>query len=367
MNTIPVYLDANASEPVRQSVMKAMIQTLQVTGNPSSVHTMGRQCYHLIEDAREILVACFGGDVQNCIFTSGGTEADILAVHGQKQDRPLWVGATEHPAIMQLDIPKTILPVDNQGIIALDFLEDALKQTAKPPLVCIMLANNETGVINPIQQVAELCHQYGALLHVDAVQGAGRFPIRLERLGADSMAVSAHKMGGPKGVGALLLAASGGRGGKRIEPLFIGGGQEQGRRGGTPGLSAIVGMAEAAKEACAQDRTQILTLRNKLEIEIKKIGAIICGDGAERVDNTSYIAFSGISAQRQLMALDLAGFCVSTGSACSSGKVASSYVLSAMGMKDLAGNAIRVSLPWNVQEQDINSFIEAYRKHIGKI
>lgn len=360
----PVYLDANASEPVRDSVISEMMKALQVTGNPSSVHAMGRRCYHMIEDAREVIADHFGGDVQNCIFTSGGTEADILAIYGQRQERPLWVGATEHPAISQVDLPKKVLPVTQDGIIDLENLEQKLKQAEIPPLVCLMLANSETGVLHPIEQAAKLCHEYGALLHVDAVQAAGRVPIHLEKLGADSLAISAHKMGGPKGVGALLLAAGNIRGAKRLDPVFVGGGQEQGRRGGTQALPIIVGMAEAVRVSHLQDRIPILAMRNAIEAEAKKKGAIICGESAERLDNTSCIAFEGVAAQKQLMALDMAGFCVSTGSACSSGKVGKSPVLSAMGLEHLAGYSIRVSLPWNVTTQEVNRFIEAYSRVI---
>lgn len=361
----PVYLDANASEPVRESVVSEMVKALQVTGNPSSVHAMGRQCYHMIEDAREVIANHFGGDVQNCIFTSGGTEADILAVYGQKQERPLWVGATEHPAISQIDFSKVILPVTNEGIINLEILEQKLKQAEIPPLVCLMLANSETGVLHPIEQVAKLCHEYGALLHVDAVQAAGRVPIHLEKMGADSLAISAHKMGGPKGVGALLLSAGNIRGAKRLDPVFVGGGQEQGRRGGTQALPVIVGMAEAVRVSYLQDRKPISAMRHAIELAVKKKGAIICGEGAERLDNTSCIAFEGIAAQRQLMALDMAGFCVSTGSACSSGKVGKSPVLTAMGLEHLAGYSIRVSLPWNITEQEVERFIDTYYRVVG--
>lgn len=360
----PVYLDANASEPVRDSVLSEMVKALQITGNPSSVHAMGRRCYHMIEDAREIIADHFGGDVQNCIFTSGGTEADILAINGQIQERPLWIGATEHPAISQIDLPKAILPVTKEGVIDLAVLEQNLQQAETPPLVCLMLANSETGVIHPIEQAAQLCHEYGALLHVDGVQAAGRMNIDLSTIGADSLAISAHKMGGPKGVGALLLAAGNIRGAKRLEPLFVGGGQEQGRRGGTQALPMIAGMAEAVRASYIQDRRIIIELRHIIETAAKQKGAVVCGEHAQRLDNTSCLAFEGISAQRQLMALDMAGFCVSTGSACSSGKVGKSPVLTAMGLEHLAGHSIRVSLPWNITETEAEQFIDAYCRMI---
>lgn len=222
-----------------------------------------------------------------------------------------------------------------------------------------MLANNETGVIHPIQKVSELCNTYGALLHVDAVQAAGRIPVKLMELKVDSLAISAHKMGGPKGSGALLLAPQG-RNAKKINPLLIGGGQEQGRRGGTPSVATHIGMAAAIKDAYYEDRSHILSMRNFLEKEVKHAGASICGEQAERIDNTSSLAYRGISAQKQFMALDMAGFCVSTGSACSSGKLVRSPVLVAMGLDSLADCTIRVSLPWNVKQQDVESFVDTY-------
>lgn len=366
----PVYLDANASEPVRPSVMAVMMEVLQHSGNPSSVHRLGRKLYHMVEDAREYLADCFGGSVQDCIFTSGGTEADVLAVYGQIEGngkkRPLWVGATEHPAIMQIDLPKQILPVTRQGVIDLDFLEDHLKKSEIPPLVCLMLANNETGVIHPVREVADLCRAYGALLHVDAVQAAGRMSVNLMQLGANSLALSAHKMGGSKGTGLLLLASEG-RNARKITPVFNGGGQEQGRRGGTLAVAGIVGMAAAAKEACHEVRSRIRVMRDHLEREMKNYGVTVCGGEVERLDNTSCLAVEGIAAQKQFMALDMAGFCVSTGSACSSGKLAQSPVLLAMGLESLAGCAIRVSLPWNVQQEEVDAFIQAYGHWLRKL
>ncbi|CAK7193188.1 Cysteine desulfurase IscS [Commensalibacter sp. Nvir] len=362
-----VYLDANASEPIRESAMQAIITALKVTGNPSSVHTLGRKCYHLLEDARETLVSCFGGSVQNCIFTSGGTEADVLAVHGQIHQRPLWVGATEHPAILNISHSKFVLPVNDKGVIDLAYFENALQNTPIAPLVCLMYANNETGVIHPIQKVSELCQRYGALLHVDAVQAAGRIPVNLEHLGADSIAFSAHKMGGAKGAGLLLLNSRDHNAVSVLNPLFAGGGQEQNRRGGTQGLPTIVGMAVAAKEACNNHRKDIALMRDEIEIQMKKLGAVICGEEANRLDNTSCIAFAGIPAQKQFMALDMAGFCVSTGSACSSGKISQSQVLKAMGLENLAGCALRVSLPWNIKSEDISRFIDVYRHYIKTV
>lgn len=357
-----IYLDANASEPIRPKALSAMIKAAELVGNPSSVHQAGRKNYNAMEDARDCLADLFGSDPQNAIFTSGGTEADILAIYGQIGNRPLWIGATEHPAIRQVDLPKKILPVNSNGVIDLVFLEQALAEAEIPPMVCLMMANNETGVIHPIGQVASLCHQYGAILHVDAIQACGRLTVNLNELTADSLALSGHKMGGPKGAGLLLLAETESGSARPLMPLLLGGGQEQGRRGGTPALPAIIGMASAAQEAYDHPRSDLKDMRDEIEREARKLGAIIAGDDAERLENTSCLIFPGCLAQQQVMALDLAGFCVSSGSACSSGKVNQSPVLLAMGFGELASCAIRVSLPWNVEESAIGQFIEAYRK-----
>jgi cysteine desulfurase len=222
-----------------------------------------------------------------------------------------------------------------------------------PGMVCLMLANNETGILHPIAEVARLCHDHGSLLHVDAVQAAGRVEFSLPRLGADSLAVSAHKMGGPKGVGVLMVAPSA----PPIEPQLRGGGQERGRRGGTLALPAIAGFAAAA--IAGDNAVQFAKLRDKAETAAVAAGAIVCGTG-ERLPNTTCLAYAAHRADTQVIALDLAGVAVSAGAACSSGKVARSHVLEAMGLDDLAACAIRVSLPWNVTEADIDGFIKAY-------
>jgi cysteine desulfurase len=221
-----------------------------------------------------------------------------------------------------------------------------------PSLVCLLLANNETGILHPIAQAAELCHAHGALLHVDAAQAAGRLACTLAELGADSLALSAHKAGGPKGAGALIL-----RPGLDLTATLAGGGQERGRRGGTPGLPAIAGFA-AALDA-AGDARALAPLRDRAEAAAVACGAIVCGQG-ERLGNTTCLARPGLRADTQVIALDLAGIAVSAGAACSSGKLAASHVLQAMGLGELAGCAIRISLPWNTSPSDIDAFIAAY-------
>jgi cysteine desulfurase len=345
MTRTRVYLDANATEPLRPEARLALLAALDSCGNPSSVHTAGRQARRVLEDARAALLTRFGA--ADLIFTSGGTEADALAIHALGDGRRLLIGATEHDAV-RMARPGEVIPVDSAGVIELDALAAAL--SGPPALVCLMLANNETGTIQPVAAAAALCRRHGALLHVDAVQAAGRMPVDMRALGADSMAVSAHKLGGPAGAGALLLAS-----GRTVRPLIAGGGQERGRRGGTPPVAVISGFAAAAM-AASRDLTG---LRDAAVAAAAAAGGLLLG-GPDRLANTACLALPGVAAQTQLIALDLAGVQVSAGAACSSGKVARSHVLEAMGAGPLAGEAVRVSLPWNVTAADVDAFAAAY-------
>ncbi len=349
-----IYLDANATEPLRPAARAAVLAALDTVGNPSSVHRAGRAARRVLEDAREAVAARFGASPAATVFTSGGTEADALAVHALAGGGRVIVGATEHDAIRAAAPGAAILPVDRDGVADLAALERLLGDGGAA-LVCLMLANNETGVIQPIHEAAALCRRHGARLHVDAVQAAGRISVDLAELGADSLAVSSHKLGGPQGAGTLLLAP----GLASIAPLIAGGGQERGRRGGTPALPAIAGFAVAA--CCAlPDAGAMARLRDGLEASAVAAGAVAIGAGAARLANTACLALPGVRADAQVIALDLAGFAVSAGAACSSGKVAASHVLAAMGLGELAGQAIRVSLPWDVTEADIRAFAPAY-------
>ncbi|WP_203414803.1 cysteine desulfurase family protein [Entomobacter blattae] len=244
------------------------------------------------------------------------------------------------------------------------FLDRSSRAGENGKLVCVMWANNETGVINPIAEIARICHKHNALLHVDAVQAAGRMAINFAESGADSMAISSHKLGGLKGAGALFLKPSHFRQTMPLMPLFAGGGQEQGRRGGTPALPALVAFAAAAQAALStlgEYHTHLRALRDALEQAAVKAGALVAGQQAERLVNTSSLVLAGKSGATQLMALDMLGVCVSAGAACSSGKVARSHVLEAMGYGPMAGCAIRVSLPWNVKKEEVAIFIERYK------
>ena len=348
------YLDANATEPLRPEARAAVAAALEVTGNPSSVHAAGRAARRIAEDAREALAERFGGRAPDLVFTSGGTEADGLAIHALGAGRRLIIGATEHDAVRAAAPLAIILPVDRHGVADLGRLA-ALLADGPPALVCLMLANNETGVIQPIAEAAMLCRRHGARLHVDAVQAAGRMAVNFGALGADSLAVSSHKLGGPAGAGALLLAPQV----SSIAPLIAGGGQERGRRGGTPPVAVIAGFAAAA--AVSGDASGLAPLRDAAEQAALACGAVVCGDGVARLANTTCVALAGVRSDTQVIALDLAGVAVSAGAACSSGKVAASHVLQAMGLGALAGQAIRVSLPWNATGADVAWFANAYR------
>jgi cysteine desulfurase len=352
-----IYLDANATEPLRPEARAAMLTALDCVGNPSSVHAAGRTVRRTLEDARDVLAEQFGVQPDGVVFTSGGTEADALAVHALGAGRALIVSATEHDAVRASAFGAAVLPVDTDGCA--DLAQLAVLLAERPAaLVCLMLANNETGTIQPIADAAALCRQYGAWLHVDAVQAAGRRPVSLSALGATSLAISSHKLGGPTGAGALLVAPEA----TSLTPLFAGGGQERGRRGGTPAVPMIAGFAAAAKaaRATASLSTSSAALRDQAEAAAQAEGALVCGAGAARLANTTCLALPGIRADTQVMALDLAGIAVSAGAACSAGKIERSHVLEAMGLGKLAQQAIRVSLPWNATKTDVEAFAQAY-------
>jgi len=354
-----IYLDANASEIQRPESKAAMTSAWEYVGNPSSVHQAGRAARTLMEEARAQIAARLHGSARYLVFTSGGTEADALALHALGTGRRLLYGATEHDAVRSFPNGRDaeVLPVDGNGLVRLDVLEQRLR-AGGPALVALMLANNETGVIHPIAEAAELCRAQGALLFVDAVQGLGRIDVDIAALGADGLAVSAHKIGGPKGIGALLLARD-----FPTLPLIAGGGQERGWRGGTQNLPAIAGFA-AATGAKPPDH---LGLRDKIAAAARNAGAIVAGEAVARLPNTLCLILPGVRADLQLITLDLASFAVSAGAACSSGKVAKSHVLEGMGLGEHAGSAIRVSLSWQTDVAQVDEFIATYTAMAGRL
>ncbi len=354
------YLDANATEPLRPQAREAVLSALDLVGNPSSIHAAGREARRALEAARAEIAECLGALPSEIVFTSGATEACGLAMTGLGPYRQVVIGATEHDCVRKAAPDALVLPVDADGGPDLARLQAFV--AAGPTLVCLMLANNETGVIHPVAEAAAICHAHGALLHVDAAQAFGRIAFTMASLGADSVAVSGHKIGGPKGVGALVLRA-----GLDVRPSIVGGGQERGRRGGTQNLPAIAGFGAAAL-AAASGSQSVTRLRDRLEAEAVVRGAIVCG-GGPRLPNTTCLALPGQRADMQVIALDLAGIAVSAGAACSSGKVAASHVLQAMGLGELSACAIRVSLPWNATEADVEAFAAAYAnlaKRVGR-
>jgi cysteine desulfurase len=354
-----LYLDANATEPMRPEAIAAMAGAMALQGNPSSVHAEGRAARRVLEEAREAIAARFGARGRDVVFTSGGTEANALAIRGLAAGRRVLVGATEHPAVLAAaGSAAEMLPVLPDGTLDLAALEAALR-AGGPALVAVMAANNETGVLHPIEVISALCRTHGALLHLDAVQMPGRLPFTLGS--ADSMALSAHKLGGPKGVGALLL-----RPGLDPAPLLTGGGQESGRRGGTEALPAIAAFAAAI--ACALPEG-LAALRDAIEAGAKTLApeVIIAGASAPRLPNATSLILPGVAAETQVIALDLAGVAVSAGAACSSGKVRQSHVLAAMGFGAEAACAIRVSLPWNAGAGTVERFLDAWGGMRGRL
>lgn len=357
MSVVSVYLDHNASSPLRPAVLEAMIEAMQAGGNPSSVHRTGRAARGRLEAARRGVAALVGALPAEVVFTSGGTEANTLALVGARRRRVM-VSAVEHDSVLKAVDGAEIVPVDRSGVVDLSVLERMLHQSQEPTLVSVMFANNETGVLQPIAEVVRIARMAGALVHCDAVQGAGKADVDFHGLGVDYLSLSAHKFGGPTGIGALVV-----RDGAPLLPDRRGGGQERYRRAGTENVAGIAGFGVAAEEA-ARSLLDVAPLRNRLESELLRIGpdAVIHGADAPRLGNTSCISMPGVKAETQVMALDLAGVCVSAGAACSSGKVGRSGVLEAMGVPAAqAAAAIRVSLGWNTTSGDIERLIAAWR------
>jgi cysteine desulfurase len=362
------YLDWNATAPLRPEAVAAATAALAHCGNPSSVHRRGRAGRQMVERARETVAGMIGAAPDNLVFTSGGTEANHLALIGAGRGRIL-VSAVEHDSVLRAVPAAEQIIVDGDGVVRLDALADLLAADDRPALVSVMLANNETGVIQPVAEIAAAAHARGAILHCDAVQAAGKIAFDVAAIGADLLTLSAHKLGGPAGVGALAATGS-----IELAPLLRGGGQEGGRRAGTENVPGIAGFAAAAKAAAEElgryDRVRVL--RDALETEILAVApdAIVIGAGVPRLPNTSAIAMPGMASVTQVIALDLDGVMVSAGAACSSGKVGPSHVLAAMGLPpDVRSSTIRVSLGWSTTEAEIDRFIQSwtalYRRRRG--
>lgn len=358
------YLDYNAGAPARPEVVAAMAQALAEPGNPSSVHGPGRRARARLEASRAAVAALVGAAPAGVVFTSGGTEANTLILRGCGRSR-LLVSAVEHASVREAIPAATLIPVDCAGVVDLAALERLLAAEPEPALVSVMLANNETGVIQPVAELARLAHACGALVHCDAAQAPGRLPdglsLSLSDLDVDFLTLSAHKLGGPAGTGALVLANAE----FPLAPILLGGGQERRRRAGTENLAGIVGFGTAARLAAEAGAAsdEVKELRDRLErVVMARIpGAVVIGANVARLCNTACLALPGVPSQVQVMALDLASVAVSAGSACSSGKVGESVVLRAMGLDPaVAASAIRVSLGWGSTAEDVEMFLSAW-------
>jgi cysteine desulfurase len=378
-----VYLDWNATAPLRPEARTAMLAALDVCGNPSSVHGEGRAARRLIEDAREQVAALVGAKARNVVFTSGGTEANMMALSpatGAGREviacERLLVSAIEHPSVLAggryASSAAECVPVTAAGQADLAALERqlaALATETRRPLVSLMLANNETGVVQPVAEAARLTHTAGGLLHVDAIQAVGRIPCDINEIGADLLTLSGHKIGAPKGVGALIKRDEA----LHLDPLIKGGGQERSTRAGTENVAAIAGFGAAASVALsslAAERAHMLAMRDRLEAGVRAAthAAIIFGATVERLPNTTLVALLGMKAETAVIAFDLDGVAVSSGAACSSGKVQPSHVLAAMGVPpELARGAIRLSLGWNTTEFEVDRFLDAWIKVSGAL
>ena len=372
-----IYLDWNATAPLRREAREAMAAAWELNGNPSSVHAEGRQARRLVEEARAGAARAVGALPRNVVFTSGGTEANALALTpGLRRDsglpvERLLVSAIEHVSVLAggrfpVQAIGTI-GVTGSGLLDLDRLR-ALLQSGPPALVSVMLANNETGAVQPVAEASEIVHAAGGLLHVDAIQAFGKIPLNINCLNADLITVSGHKIGGPKGVGAVVLA----EGVRGLEPLLRGGGQELGRRAGTENVAGIAGfgaVVKAAMDSLQNDAIRFENLRNRLETGLRQTrGAIVFSGDVPRLPNTTLFTVPGMRAETAVIGFDLEGIAVSSGSACSSGKVQPSHVLEAMGFgPEIAQGAVRLSLGWSTSSADIDRCLEAWRKLAGTL
>lgn len=367
MNPARVYLDYNATAPIRPQAEAALLAALRIGGNPSSVHAAGRTARAVVEQARAEVAALIAGGTGAVVFTSGGAEANALAVQSAVRagSKRLIVGATEHETVLASaqasGAAVEMWPVDGQGVADLTWLADRLAgwdSADGGPFVALMLANNETGVIQPVAATAELVRGAGGWLHVDAVQAAGKIAIDIKDLGADSLSLSAHKLGGPQGCGALAYGLR-----AKLSPSLVGGGQERGLRAGTENLAGMAGFGAAAKAARADLETvsaQTAWRDGAAERLVREAGVTVLGQDAPRLDATLCFAAPGFSSELQVMQMDLAGVMVSAGAACTSGKVKPSRTAQAMGRADLAPFVLRVSGGWASRPEDWEQFAAAW-------
>ncbi|HSL23344.1 MAG TPA: cysteine desulfurase family protein [Vicinamibacterales bacterium] len=374
------YFDHNATTPVHPEVADAVARVLREEfGNPSSVHRYGQRAKAILDEARTAVAALVGGDPSEVVFTSGGTEADNFALRGAAEAleptgrRHLIASAIEHEAVLNTlkaltrrGWKTTLLSVEARAVVSPDALRAAM--TDDVAVVSVMHANNEVGTIQPVAKLAAIAHERGAVFHTDAVQSAGKIPVNVRELGVDLLSLSAHKFNGPKGVGALWV-----RRGLRMSALLTGGRHERNRRAGTENVAGIAGLGVAAQRARLKlgvEAPTLAALRDRLEMGILNAvpGTAVNGDPAARVPNTSNISFDGVEAESLLIALDLEGMAVSTGSACSSGALEPSHVLRAMGLPShRTQNSIRFSLGQGNTEAEVDELLAVLPRVVSKL
>jgi len=360
-NARSIYMDYNASAPLLPDVREAMLDVMGRAGNSSSIHSHGRVMRSYVDTARRQILEGIDAKGAKLIFTGSATESNNMILKGAKVKSHI-ISAIEHPSLFQVRDDVYRIPVGEDGVIRLEALESLLKELPAPALVSIMMVNNETGVIQPVAEAAKIARSYGAIVHTDAVQAVGRIPLSFHDLGVDVMTIAAHKFGGPAGIAALVY-----RDPIEILPLIAGGGHEQGLRAGTQNVSLIEGMRVAISESfkVLQNSQLIQELRDSIENQILEIcpDAKIIGKNVKRIPNTSCVSMPGVSAEVQLMAFDLAGISVSSGSACSSGKVRPSHVMEAIGVDvTQTGGVLRISLGWDTKPQDVDAFIQTWKQ-----
>lgn len=370
------YLDYNATTPVRPEVIDAVCSAMRVVGNSSSVHEEGRAARAIVEQGREALRALVNAPVNGVILTGGGTEAIHYALHGTVKTgavRRIFVSALEHAAVhanaAETGVPVESIPATATGVADLDWLRERLDgydvKRDGGFLACLMAANNETGVIQPVREAADIVHDRGGLLFVDAAQAVGKIAVNFVMSGADLMAVTAHKFGGPIGVGALIAGPN-----LPLHPVLRGGGHEQNRRAGTHNVPAIAGLGRACELAPATiaNAAAIAAMRDRMQSAAENAGAVIWGKQAARLPGTLSLSAPGFPSQTQLMAMDLAGVAISSGSACSSGKTRPSGVLTAMGADEaLASCGVRVSIGWNSTDDDVDAFCREWPEAYSRV
>lgn len=353
MKTNSIYLDFNATTPLWPNVQDTLHRAMGYFGNPSSIHAWGRQAQGMIEGAREKIAQAVNVHPSQVIFTSSGTEANNLVLQTYP-DEAIISSTVEHVSVLHCSEKATRMPVDQNGLVRPEQVEKLLRHQ-KASLLSLMLANNETGVIQPLSEIAKIAHAHGCRLHTDAVQAFGKIPVDFQELDVDYLSLSAHKIGGPKGIGALII-----RDDAPLTSFMKGGGQERRRRAGTENFLGILGFAAAVEEISRFDWHKVLDMRVLLEKQLKELGITIVAENTTRLPNTISAIYPSLSSEMLVMQYDLSGIAISAGSACSSGKVQKSHVLSAMGQD--TDSAIRISLGWTTTEQDIETFVSVTKQ-----